>query len=44
MKLLLAGFFILIPLTAQAEYRGNLSANEYDQNSIANPFGVGYFT
>ena len=32
---------LLFPLTAQAEYLGNLSANEYDPSSIANPYGAG---
>lgn len=41
MKLLLATLLLLIPLTVHAEYLGNLSANEFDQNSIANPFGAG---
>ena len=41
MKLLLASLLVLIPLTVHAEYLGNLSANEFDQNSIANPFGTG---
>jgi hypothetical protein len=39
--LLLASLLILIPFTAQAEYLGNLSANEYDPNSTANTFGAG---
>jgi hypothetical protein len=41
MKLLLASLLVLIPFTVNAEYLGNLSANEFDQNSIANPFGAG---
>ena len=41
MKLLPASLLILITLAVQAEYCGNLSANEFDQNSIANPFGAG---
>ena len=41
MKLLLASLFLLIPLTVHAEDLGNLSDNEFDPNSIANPFGAG---
>ena len=41
MKLLLASLLVLIPLTAHSEYLGNLSANEFDPNSIANEFGAG---
>ena len=41
MKLLLASLLVLIPLTVYAEDLGNLSANEFDPNSIANPFGAG---
>ena len=41
MKLLLTIFLLLIPLAAHAEYFGNLSANEFDPNSVANPFGAG---
>jgi hypothetical protein len=41
MKLLLASLLVLIPFTVQAEYLGDLSANELDPNSIANPFGAG---
>ena len=41
MKLLLASLLVFIPLTVHAEYLGNLSANEYDPNSIANPYGAG---
>lgn len=41
MKLLLATLLVLIPLTVHAEYLGNLSANEFDPNSIAYPFGAG---
>jgi len=41
MKLLLASFLVLIPLTVQAENLGNLSAYEFDTNSTANPFGAG---
>jgi hypothetical protein len=41
MKLLLAYLLVLIPFTVHAEYLGNLSANEFDQDSIANPFGAG---
>jgi hypothetical protein len=40
MTLLLACLLLLIPLTVHAEYLGNLSANEFDPNSIANPFGA----
>jgi hypothetical protein len=40
MKLLLASVLILFPFTVHAEYLGNLSANEFDPNSIANPFGA----
>jgi hypothetical protein len=41
MKLLLASLLVLIPFTVHAEYLGNLSANKFDPNSIANPFGAG---
>lgn len=41
MKLLFASLLVLIPFTSHAEYLGNLSANEFDQSSIANPFGAG---
>jgi hypothetical protein len=41
MKLLLAGVLALLPLTAQAESLGNLSANEFDPNSVANLAGAG---
>lgn len=41
MKLLLAGVLALLPLTAQAESLGNLSASEFDPNSVANPTGAG---
>ena len=41
MRVLLTVLFVLIPFTIHAEYLGNLSANEYDPNSIANPFGAG---
>ena len=41
MKLLLSSLFLVIPLTVHAEDLGNLSANEFDPNSIANPFGAG---
>ena len=41
MKLLLASLLVLIPVTAHAEYLGNLSANEFDANSTTNPFGAG---
>lgn len=41
MKLLLVSLLVLIPFTVHAEYLGNLSANEFDPNSIANPFGAG---
>lgn len=40
MKPPLASLLVLITLAVQAEYFGNLSANEFDQNSIAIPFGA----
>jgi hypothetical protein len=40
MKLLLASFLVLIPLTVHAEYLGNLAANEFDPNSIPDPFSA----
>ena len=40
MKLLLASLLALIPLGVHAEYLGNLSANEIDPNSIADPFNA----
>jgi hypothetical protein len=42
MKLLVASLLVLIPLAVHAEYLGNHSANEFDLNSIANPFGSNY--
>jgi hypothetical protein len=41
MTLLRALLLVLLPLTVHAEYLGNLSANEFDPNSIANPYGAG---
>jgi hypothetical protein len=41
MKLLFASLFLLIPLTVHAEDLGNLSANVFDPNSSANPYGAG---
>jgi len=41
MILMLTVLFVLIPFTVHAEYLGNLSANEFDPNSTANPFGAG---
>ena len=41
MKVLLTVLFVLIPFTTHAEYLGDLSANEYDPNSIANQYGAG---
>ncbi len=41
MPLMLCLFFLFFPLNAYAEYLGNLSANEFDPNSIANEFGAG---
>ena len=41
MKLLLASLLLFLPLTVHAEYLGNLSANEFDPNSVANPFAAG---
>jgi hypothetical protein len=41
MKLLLASLLVFIPFTVHAEYLGNLSANEFDPNSTANPFDAG---
>ena len=41
MQVLLLAFFLVLPLTVHAEYLGNLSANEFDPNSVANPFGAG---
>lgn len=31
---------LLLPLSVQAEYLGNLSVNKFDQNSAENPFGA----
>ena len=42
MNLLLASLFFLIPLAANAENLGNLSANDFDPNSITDPFGAEY--
>ena len=41
MQVLLLALLLVLPLTVQAEYLGNLSANEFDANSTANPFGAG---
>ena len=41
MTVLLLALLLLLLLTVQAEYLGNLSANEYDPNSIANHYGAG---
>ena len=40
MKLLLASYFVLIPLTVHSEYLGDLSANELNPNSILNDIGA----
>ncbi len=32
---------LFLPLNVHAAYRGPLSANEFDPNSVANPFGTG---
>lgn len=37
---LLLALLILSPAVVRAEYLGNFSANEFDQNSITNPFGA----
>ena len=34
---------LLIPFTGYARYRGTLTANQSDLNSIGNPFGTGSF-
>ena len=38
-------FFVLLilplPLSVQAEYLGDLSANPFDSDSTSNPFGAG---
>ena len=39
MTFLLAILLVLIPFTVRAEYPGNLSANEFDSNSIAVALG-----
>ena len=41
MQLLPLALLLVLPLTVQAENLGNLSANEFDANSTANPFGAG---
>ena len=41
MRLLLAAVLILLPLSVQAEYLGELSENPYAPDSTANPFGAG---
>ncbi len=40
MQVLLLALLLLLPLTVHAEYLGNLSANEFDQNSIASSLGT----
>ena len=41
MSLLLLCFVLLVSFTVHAEDLGELSANPYNPNSIANPFGAG---
>ncbi|MEK6804645.1 MAG: hypothetical protein AABZ34_18585 [Nitrospirota bacterium] len=41
MRVILLLFLLFLPLTVQAEYLGNLSANEFDTNSTANSNGTG---
>lgn len=41
MALLLTALLFLVSVTASAEYLGNLAANEFDPNSIANQYGAG---
>lgn len=41
MRVFLLLSLLFFPLTAHAEYLGNLSANEFDPNSIANQYGAG---
>ncbi len=41
MRVILLLCLLFFPLTVQAEYLGNLSANEFDANSTANSYGAG---
>ena len=41
MWVILILFLLIFPRAIHAEYLGNLSANEFDPNSIANPYGAG---
>jgi hypothetical protein len=41
MRILLVILLSLIPLSAQAAYLGELSANPYNSDSTANPYGAG---
>ena len=41
MSLLLLALLFLAPVTVNGESLGNLSANEFDSSSVANPFGAG---
>jgi hypothetical protein len=41
MHVILLLSLLFFPLAAHAEYLGNLSTNEFDPNSVANPFGAG---
>lgn len=41
LRVLLLVLLLLLPSTAQAEYLGELSANPYGPDSVANPFGAG---
>lgn len=41
MKLVVVGLLFCRPLSVHAQYLGNLSSNEFDPDSIANPFGAG---
>ena len=41
MKKLPIMLLLLLPVFANAEYLGDLSANPFNPNSLANPFGAG---
>jgi hypothetical protein len=41
MRMVFMMLMLIIPAAAQAEYLGDLSANPFHANSLANPFGAG---
>lgn len=39
---ILCALLVLLPVSASAEYLGDLSANPYNPNSLNNPYGAGH--